>query len=145
MCGRYTHLLTWRQIIELYGLLDAVAPNDFGPRYNIAPTQMAPVVRERDGKRECVMLRWGLIPFWAKDSKIAYKTIKAVPDSAAGCACLWCGAAFERRRGGKLQRFCRELCRRAFSKAALACAEEAVASGRLSRDALQNAPQVTRR
>jgi len=32
MCGRYTHLLTWRQIVELYGFLDAVAPNDFGPR-----------------------------------------------------------------------------------------------------------------
>ena len=58
MCGRYTHLLTWRQIVELYGLLNSggeppVAPNDSGPRYNIAPTQKAPVVRERDGRREC--------------------------------------------------------------------------------------------
>ena len=57
MCGRYTHLLTWQQIVELYGLLfdgeTPVAPNDFGLRYNIAPTQKAPVVRQRDGKREC--------------------------------------------------------------------------------------------
>jgi putative SOS response-associated peptidase YedK len=34
-------------------------------------------VRERDGKRELAMLRWGLIPHWAKDAKIAYKTINA--------------------------------------------------------------------
>jgi putative SOS response-associated peptidase YedK len=67
MCGRYTHLLTWRQIVRLYRLMDSPPPNDFGPRYNIAPTERAPVVRERDGNREAAMLRWGLIPFWAKD------------------------------------------------------------------------------
>jgi putative SOS response-associated peptidase YedK len=41
------------------------------------------VVRERDGKRECVMLRWGLIPFCAKDAKIAYKTISARAETVA--------------------------------------------------------------
>jgi len=71
MCGRYTHRYTWSQIVELYRLTEpAVAPNDFVPRYNIAPTQKAPVVRERDGRRELVMLRWGLIPYWAIDSNI---------------------------------------------------------------------------
>ena len=87
MCGRYTHLLTWRQIVELYGLLfngeAPVEPNDFGPRYNIAPTQKAPVVRARDGRSECIMLRWGLIPHWAKDPKIAYKTINARSETVA--------------------------------------------------------------
>ena len=78
MCGRYTHRHTWPEIVALYRLTQpAVAPNDFGPRYNIAPTQRALVVRERDGKREAAMLRWGLIPFWAKDAKFAYKTINA--------------------------------------------------------------------
>ena len=96
MCGRYTHLLTWRQIVELYRLLDAVAPNDFGPRYNIAPTQKAPVVRERDGKRECVMLRWGLIPYWAKDAKIVYKTINARAETVATAPSY--RAAFKARR-----------------------------------------------
>jgi len=101
MCGRYTHLLTWRQIVELYGLLDPageppVAPNDFVPRYNIAPTQKAPVVREPDGKRECVMLRWGLIPFWAKDVKIAYKTINARAETVATAPSY--RAAFKARR-----------------------------------------------
>ena len=84
MCGRYTHRYTWSQIVELYRLTEpAIAPNDFIPRYNLAPTQMAPVVRQRDGKRELVMLRWGLIPYWAKDAKIAYKTINARAETVA--------------------------------------------------------------
>jgi putative SOS response-associated peptidase YedK len=84
MCGRYTHRYTWSQIVELYRLTEpAVAPNDFAPRYNIAPTQKAPIVRERAGKRELAMLRWGLIPFWAKDAKIAYKTINARAETVA--------------------------------------------------------------
>lgn len=84
MCGRYTHRHTWPEIVALYRLTQpAVAPNDFGPRYNIAPTQRALVVRERDGKREAAMLRWGLIPFWAKDAKIAYKTINARSETVA--------------------------------------------------------------
>jgi putative SOS response-associated peptidase YedK len=97
MCGRYSHLLTWRQIVELYRLLgEPVAPNNFEPRYNIAPTQKAPVVRERGGKRECVMLRWGLIPFWAKDAKIAYKTINARAETVATAPSF--RAAFKARR-----------------------------------------------
>ena len=78
MCGRYTHRLTWPEIVTLFRLTEpAIAPNDFGPRYNIAPTQKAPVVRERDGQRECTMLRWGLIPSWAKDASIGNNLINA--------------------------------------------------------------------
>jgi putative SOS response-associated peptidase YedK len=49
------------------------------PRYNIAPSQKAPVIRpSRDGSAgEFVFLRWGLIPSWAKDPKIGYKMINA--------------------------------------------------------------------
>lgn len=47
-------------------------------RFNIAPTQEAPVVRlDPEGKREVEMLRWGLVPFWAKDLKIGTKMINA--------------------------------------------------------------------
>lgn len=47
-------------------------------RFNIAPTQEAPVIRvARDGGREVALLRWGLVPFWAKDLKIGTKTINA--------------------------------------------------------------------
>ncbi|HXN15120.1 MAG TPA: SOS response-associated peptidase [Usitatibacter sp.] len=48
------------------------------PRFNIAPTQEAPVIRAaKDGGREVAMLRWGLVPFWAKDPKIGHKMINA--------------------------------------------------------------------
>ena len=46
-------------------------------RFNIAPTQEAPVVRIRDGAREVAMLRWGLVPYWAKDLKVGTKMINA--------------------------------------------------------------------
>src|SRR5205807_32546 len=53
------------------------------PRYNAAPTQDLPVVlRDREsGKRHLDALRWGLIPFWAKDAKIGYSTINAMAES----------------------------------------------------------------
>ena len=48
-------------------------------RYNVAPTQQVPIVRRArgDGERELAQVRWGLIPFWAKDAKIGYKLINA--------------------------------------------------------------------
>ena len=49
------------------------------PSYNIAPTSRQPVIRldHETGQRELAIMKWGLIPFWAKDSKIAYSTINA--------------------------------------------------------------------
>lgn len=47
-------------------------------RYNIAPSQEAPVVRvAKDGGRELAMLRWGLVPFWAKDPSVGSRMINA--------------------------------------------------------------------
>ena len=47
-------------------------------RFNIAPTQQAPVVRAgKDGSREIAMLRWGLVPSWARDLKAGTKMINA--------------------------------------------------------------------
>jgi hypothetical protein len=59
--------------------------------------------------------------------------------------CLWCGRSFERRKGGKLQRFCAERCRRHFAKAALAWVMDAVATGKLSREDLRNGRPATPR
>jgi putative SOS response-associated peptidase YedK len=49
------------------------------PTYNAAPQSMQPVVRlhEDSGQRELALLRWGLVPSWSKDAKIAYSTINA--------------------------------------------------------------------
>lgn len=82
MCGRYA----------LYGpvsrLRDTFAADlegfDFVPRYNAAPTQWLPVVRQRPtGERVIQLLRWGLVPSWAKDQTIATKLINARGETLA--------------------------------------------------------------
>jgi putative SOS response-associated peptidase YedK len=57
-------------------------PN-FPPRYNVAPTQPIPIVRLIDGKRQFALVRWGLIPSWAKDPKTFSLLINARGESAA--------------------------------------------------------------
>jgi putative SOS response-associated peptidase YedK len=81
MCGRY-ELHTHPAAIALaFGLLD---PPDVAPRYNIAPMQQVPVVRLRaEGPRECVEVRWGLVPRWAKDPSIGAKMINARAETIA--------------------------------------------------------------
>lgn len=82
MCGRYV-LTTPVQAMQLLFLFDE-RPN-IGPNYNVAPTHEMPIVRRRsDGmRRELAIARWGLIPHWAKDEKIAYSTINARSETAA--------------------------------------------------------------
>jgi putative SOS response-associated peptidase YedK len=60
------------------------APN-MRQRYNAAPTQDLPVVLRdpASGERRLEALRWGLVPFWAKDAKIAYSTINAMAETVA--------------------------------------------------------------
>ena len=77
MCGRYT-LRT--NIVDLF---DVESQFDFIPRFNIAPTQMNPVIRQNRGFREMSLMRWGFIPFWAKDSKIGYRMINARSEEIA--------------------------------------------------------------
>lgn len=79
MCGRYVLSATGEQIAAHFAL--AGAPS-IAPRYNIAPTQQVPVVRlARSGERELVLLRWGLVPFWAKDLAIGQRQINARAES----------------------------------------------------------------
>jgi putative SOS response-associated peptidase YedK len=67
------------------------------PRDNIAPSQAVPIVRQSpDGKRECVLVRWGLVPSWATDPKIGYKLINARSDGVEKKPSF--RAAFQSRR-----------------------------------------------
>lgn len=68
MCGRYDSIIAREAYRGLYNAMRLPASN-FPPRYNIAPTDQVPIVRvdPRDGERELVMGRWGLIPFWMKE------------------------------------------------------------------------------
>ena len=84
MCGRYTHKLTWPKIVALYRLTEPVdPPGELEPRYNIAPTQLAPVLRLGKNGRELVVMRWGLVPGWAKDPSIGNRLINARAETAA--------------------------------------------------------------
>ncbi|MBW6455856.1 MAG: SOS response-associated peptidase [Trueperaceae bacterium] len=63
MCGRYTLYHDEQDLTELFEL-DAFA---WAPRYNIAPTQTVPIVREGPAGRQRLDARWGLVPAWVKD------------------------------------------------------------------------------
>jgi putative SOS response-associated peptidase YedK len=66
------------------------------PHYNIAPHQNAPVLLSRDGRVAVEELRWGLVPFWARDVRIGDHAINAQMETAAGKPMF--RAAFKARR-----------------------------------------------
>ena len=82
MCGRYTLSTPTDLLSDLYELETEITTT---PRFNIAPTQEAPVIRisPETGKRRLDLLRWGLVPFWAKDSTIGNRMINARSETAA--------------------------------------------------------------
>jgi putative SOS response-associated peptidase YedK len=81
--GRY-RLSRRKQIIEEY--FDSVSgEEDWNPRFNIAPTQPVPVIRQnpKEPIRELSLMRWGLIPSWSKDSSGAAQMINARSETAS--------------------------------------------------------------
>ena len=83
MCGRY-RLSRRKQIIEEQ--FEAQPwDDDWSPRYNIAPTQFVPVIRQhpKEPVRQLALMRWGLIPSWAHDPSAAAKMINARSETAA--------------------------------------------------------------
>lgn len=78
MCGRYALYGPTSRLREQFNASVDELPPNIGPQYNAAPMQMLPVVRQRpNGERVVHILRWGLIPSWAKDESIATKLINA--------------------------------------------------------------------
>ena len=81
MCGRYGRRADKQRIAEWMQTHDTNVFNDsyLAPSYNVAPQSLQPVVRldSETGQRELTIMRWGLVPFWAKDAKIGYSTINA--------------------------------------------------------------------
>jgi putative SOS response-associated peptidase YedK len=83
MCGRFARRSTQEVLADWFGIPLEEMPW-FAPTFNAAPQSMQPVVRiNRDtGGREIALLRWGLVPFWAKDAKFGYTTINARAEEA---------------------------------------------------------------
>lgn len=78
MCGRYSFFET-EQLYERFGVEEKILLN---PRYNVAPSQVMPVIVEKT-KRQVVPMRWGLMPSWAKTEDGATKMINARVETVA--------------------------------------------------------------
>jgi putative SOS response-associated peptidase YedK len=93
MCGRFYLDVQPDELMSHFGLESVPV---LEPRYNIAPSQTVPAVLSGTGGRELRLLRWGLIPFWAKDEKIGYRTINARAETVESKPAF--RAAFRNRR-----------------------------------------------
>lgn len=108
MCGRYT-LTSPDELVQEFGLGEL--PFALVPRYNIAPTQEAPIVVAAP-TRELRLFRWGLVPTFAQDTRGAARLINARAETVdqkpsfreafAKRRCLVCSDGFyEWERSGK--------------------------------------------
>ena len=94
MCGRFAFYSPREAVTELYGV---EIPPACEPRYNIAPTQAVAAIRlDADLRPEGVLLRWGLVPGWAKDPAVGNRMINARAETVAEKPAF--RAPFRRRR-----------------------------------------------
>ncbi|MEP7270464.1 MAG: SOS response-associated peptidase [Acidobacteriota bacterium] len=80
MCGRYSQQHTSEQIARRFEIMDS--EYDAEARYNIAPSQIAPIIIAQM-QRRLVGCKWGLVPFWAKDASIGNRMINAKAETLA--------------------------------------------------------------
>jgi putative SOS response-associated peptidase YedK len=78
MCGRYRRTTSEEELARLYHI-PIPKQTDLPISYNIAPSQKVLVIRLNPQTRACSLdaLQWGLIPYWTKNPKVAYRTINA--------------------------------------------------------------------
>jgi len=95
MCGRYLTLSSGEAMARWFGFEGGPA---WTARYNVAPSQDVPVVRQAEAgdRRECVLMRWGLVPSWAKEVSFNFSTINARAETLASKPTF--RTSFKRRR-----------------------------------------------
>lgn len=94
MCGRYVSAAPPDELAKYFS---ATLPEQaLEENYNVAPTTDVYTVRAKDGERHIDTLRWGLVPFWAKDMKIGSKMINARSETVASKPAF--RRAFKKRR-----------------------------------------------
>jgi putative SOS response-associated peptidase YedK len=82
MCGRFTQMFTWHELVSLYRIHDKAFAN-LRANYNAAPTQDLGVILPGSDGLTYRTMRWGLVPAWAEDMKIGVQCINARLESAA--------------------------------------------------------------
>lgn len=95
MCGRYVTVSSPALLAERFDVTE-IRPTALEPSYNVAPRSDVPVVAERHGERVLDVVRWGLIPSWAKDRSIGDRLINARAETLRTSNAF--KRAFERRR-----------------------------------------------
>jgi putative SOS response-associated peptidase YedK len=79
MCGRFTFAISPEVIAKIFGV---TVIEDHPQRYNIAPTKKVLAIRRNGAGNMAVLVRWGLIPSWAKDPSIGSRMINARCETA---------------------------------------------------------------
>ena len=82
MCGRFTLQTPETNIREVFNLPIGVKLG-LKPRYNIAPSQDIPIIRDTKDGPELTLARWGLVPHWSKEPTTKYSTINARIETVA--------------------------------------------------------------
>src|SRR5246500_3639402 len=98
MCGRVRLSSDVTEIKLVFSIPPHRPTPNFAPSWNAAPTDSLPVVRydARAGERSLDMLRWGLVPFWAKDMNVGFANINAKAEGIENKPAF--REAFQRRR-----------------------------------------------
>jgi len=95
VCGRFTSTTPAEDLADYFAVEES-AVGDREPRWNVAPTDAVVSVVERDGRRRMGEMRWGLVPFWAKDPSIGSRMINARAETVTTTSAY--ARPFERRR-----------------------------------------------
>ncbi len=81
MCGRFVSASSPEDLADYFDA--AIDQAALGANFNVAPTHEVPIVRAVERDRTISVVRWGLVPFWAKDLKIGSKMINARAETVA--------------------------------------------------------------
>lgn len=93
MCARYNLRISPQKLAEIFNVVRGV---EYQIRYNIAPTQIIVAIRQEEGQRVPVNMRWGLVPVWSKDPKSGPPLINARGETVAEKPAF--RTAFKKRR-----------------------------------------------
>ena len=95
MCGRFVQSQSPNVYAEFFGA-DVIKTEELKASYNVAPTDPVYAIAEHDDQRILGTFKWGLLPFWAKDRKLAARNINARVETVAEKSSF--RESFERRR-----------------------------------------------
>lgn len=96
MCGRFVSARKRLELLEEFAATRDAVPADRDADYNVAPTKRIYTVLSHKDERELRLVRWGLVPSWAKDTKVGARMINARAETVAVKPSF--RAAFARRR-----------------------------------------------